>query len=310
MTDKKISQLTNILGSNVDDTNDELAIVDASSNETKAITRAELMSSVYTMSIDNDFAVDTDTLYVDSANDLVGIGTSSPNRSLHISSRSNNLALFESTDAFSFVQFTDNSTSTNPPQIGGLGDDLLFRTQNIERMRIDSSGNVGIGTSSPSSALDVQGDVGVSGGIYLGGTGSTNRLDDYEEGTWGGSASLVSTNTNATSISIFAGTYQRIGDRVTVEGIVILTGDDFSSAGDFVLFGGLPFTAEAYGNSRSPSVGSCGSGRRPLSNRNGNGSARVQESTDSVNLVLTSEPTGSPVGSDGQIAFTISYLVT
>jgi len=46
MTDKKISQLTNITGSNVDDANDELAIVDASSNETKAITRAELFKGI------------------------------------------------------------------------------------------------------------------------------------------------------------------------------------------------------------------------------------------------------------------------
>jgi len=32
--------------------------------------------------------------------------------------------------------------------------------------------------------LVVQNDVEVSGGIFLGGTGSANKLDDYEEGTW------------------------------------------------------------------------------------------------------------------------------
>jgi len=42
MTDKKISELTNITGANVDDANDELAIVDASTATTKAITRGEL----------------------------------------------------------------------------------------------------------------------------------------------------------------------------------------------------------------------------------------------------------------------------
>jgi len=58
MTDKKISQLTNITGSNVDDANDELAIVDASSNETKAITRAELMSSVATIDVSGNVTVE------------------------------------------------------------------------------------------------------------------------------------------------------------------------------------------------------------------------------------------------------------
>jgi hypothetical protein len=46
MTNKKISELINITGSNVDDANDEIAIVDASASETKAITRAELFSSM------------------------------------------------------------------------------------------------------------------------------------------------------------------------------------------------------------------------------------------------------------------------
>jgi hypothetical protein len=57
MADKKISQLANILGSQVDDANDEIAIVDSSSNETKAITRAELMSSVANVSVDGSITV-------------------------------------------------------------------------------------------------------------------------------------------------------------------------------------------------------------------------------------------------------------
>jgi hypothetical protein len=46
MADQKISELNNITGANVDDATDELAIVDASANETKKITRAEFFKSV------------------------------------------------------------------------------------------------------------------------------------------------------------------------------------------------------------------------------------------------------------------------
>ena len=46
MADKKISELNSITGSQVDDANDKIAIVDSSGSETKSITRSELMSSV------------------------------------------------------------------------------------------------------------------------------------------------------------------------------------------------------------------------------------------------------------------------
>lgn len=47
------------------------------------------------------------------------------------------------------------------PQISGVGNA-------VERMRIDSSGNVGIGTSSPTSKLDVNGSTNLNGLVKLG----------------------------------------------------------------------------------------------------------------------------------------------
>jgi hypothetical protein len=46
MADRKISELTQITGADVDDTNDEIAIVDTSASETKAITRGELFKDI------------------------------------------------------------------------------------------------------------------------------------------------------------------------------------------------------------------------------------------------------------------------
>jgi hypothetical protein len=71
MADKKISQLTNITGADVVDSTDELAIVDASSNETKAITREELFKSVGAVDVTGNVSLaDNGRLRLGSGNDL------------------------------------------------------------------------------------------------------------------------------------------------------------------------------------------------------------------------------------------------
>ncbi len=83
---------------------------------------------------------------------------------------------------------TENHSSTN------LGSGLSFlTTQNgalsaTEKMRIDSSGNVGVGTSSPNAKLDVSGAVDTSTQLYVGNSNTTNATGLYFT-RWGSSTS-------------------------------------------------------------------------------------------------------------------------
>jgi len=98
----------------------------------------------------------------------VGIGTVSPGEKLDIYSGA-------STAAFINLIGNGNTAGTSNVVIGQNSDDgayfwnrkasfMSFGTSNTERMRIDSNGNVGIGTSSPQARLDVSGnDVNRSG---------------------------------------------------------------------------------------------------------------------------------------------------
>ena len=102
---------------------------------------------------DGDVIFDTDTLFVDAVENKVGIGTTSPSASLHISKSDDaRLVLTDTGDSCTFMVRSDGvntsiGTNTAHP--------VRFMTNNAEAMRIDSSGNVGIGTDDPGCALDI-----------------------------------------------------------------------------------------------------------------------------------------------------------
>ena len=94
-----------------------------------------------------DLSVDTNTLFVDAANNSVGVGTSSPVQTLHVNASSGNATLHLTTatsgatasDGFSFVS---EATTNDAYVIQRENANLIFRTNNAERMRIDSAGRV------------------------------------------------------------------------------------------------------------------------------------------------------------------------
>ena len=88
-------------------------------------------------------------------------------------------------------------------------------------------------------------DLYLSGGAYIGGTGSANKLDDYEEGTW---TPIVNTaNGFSTGATNYSGTsaprYTKIGNRVFLQAQVQMANSSGNLAlDDSITMTGLPFT--------------------------------------------------------------------
>jgi hypothetical protein len=93
----------------------------------------------------------------------LGIGTSSPTRTLSVYSTSSIPAVIESSGADSRIALFTSSGTGGQGFIQASSGSLLFGSSNAERMRITSAGNVGIGTSAPSEKLDVAGSAKFAG---------------------------------------------------------------------------------------------------------------------------------------------------
>ena len=105
-----------------------------------------------------------------------------------------------------------------------------------------SDGAIDIGTSSHRIK-----DLDLSGGVYLGGTGSANYLDDYEEGIW---TPILSDSTGSDKYSGYtlqSGYYRKVGS-LCMCGFDILGATVTSTSGSYLTISGLPFSANPAGN--------------------------------------------------------------
>jgi hypothetical protein len=93
------------------------------------------------------------------------------------------------------------------------------------------------------------GDINVSGtgiSIALGGTGTANTLDDYEEGTW--TPTAISTSDWSgfveTNMNVYMAQYTKVGRKVTVMAGITFpdSGSSALSTGDAIQLSGLPFS--------------------------------------------------------------------
>jgi len=107
---------------------------------------------------------------------------------------------------------------TGVGNIGVHDDDGFFFTRAASQQGIVLKNSSLMPCNTDGSNSDADQDLGISsvrwkdlylsGGVRVGGTGSANLLDDYEEGTW--TPSFTNVNSGATS-----GTYTKVGNLVT-----------------------------------------------------------------------------------------------
>ena len=173
-----------------------------------------------------------DSMVIDSSGN-VGIGTSSPSDTLHLNGATGyGLKIADSSSHIGVYRTHSDGailkTASNHA--------LLFGTNDTERMRIDSSGNVLIGGTTPATAdiaLNANGNITTAGYIY--GNGSGSYLVIERTGA-----------TGSTSVAEFGG--DTVTTRFTADGSITAAGQVTSTNSSYGFTSNatsFPFTAES-----------------------------------------------------------------
>ena len=134
----------------------------------------------------------------------VGIGTTAPDGIFHIKSSAVHRSRFESSSSHSMIRVIAGTGSnagvefySGTGNVGNITADsssnLLFEPGGSEAMRIDASGNVGIGTTSPDESLVVNGGVKIRGTNKLSFTNTSDQTFIHAA-----SSNVLAFNTNST----------------------------------------------------------------------------------------------------------------
>jgi hypothetical protein len=114
----------------------------------------------------------------------------------------------------------------------------------------NSDGTIDLGYATGGTNIRFR-DLKLTGGVYLGGTGAANKLDDYEEGTWTPAFSTMFGTgrfANATALNTIDGKFTKVGNLVTCIAEFKVTGasGNIANSDNFsITHGSLPFTPQA-----------------------------------------------------------------
>jgi len=139
------------------------------------------------------------------ASQRVGIGTASPATKLNISSAGADVEVRASTTTSGNVRFGFDADGAyyNWIQTNRSSGAIQFAISNSEVMRIDSSGKVGIGTSSPADKLDIVVSSSSTDPVFGGTSNNGIRLQNTNS-TVGNFASILNVNSAGTLSSLIA----------------------------------------------------------------------------------------------------------
>jgi hypothetical protein len=167
----------------------------------------------------------------------VGIGTTTPNANLEVNGGAASSTIKINNSSYPTTGLDITKFAVNADAIINLVDsgNLRLYTANTERVRIESSGQVGVGTTTPTCALDV-----------IGGIQTSRTTVTSPAATDGNIFSGTYTPTLTNSTNVAASTpvecfYTRVGNVVTVTGQVSI--DVTTTLTDSVLLMSLPIAS-------------------------------------------------------------------
>ena len=235
------------------------ALSDGLGNDSTLSLSTTAASIAGTLAVTGNATFDTNTLFVDAANNRVGIGTTAPQTALDIIANSTyQLHLASNTSSYSTGGLYIGALGTADANYHGT---LAWNQDNIE-FRIGAQCGNGTGgmtffTSASNAAQTEKMRIAATGGYlrlsaasgglqFNGDTAAANALDDYEEGTF--TATLVPSTSGSITLNsgIQTGFYTKIGQQVTVRGYLVVQSVSVPVGGEIYLRG-LPFTTNGGG---------------------------------------------------------------
>jgi hypothetical protein len=181
------------------------------------LTKSNSFDVTTSATVGGDLTVDTSTLVVDSTNNRVGVGETTPPTKLSLGSTvgasavdiTNHIGLFGNSYGFGI-------TANQLNYVSGY-EHVFHNYTGGEKIRMLNGGGI----------------------TFNGDTAAANALDDYEEGTWTATLSHISGSDPSSAVTA-TGTYTKIGDLVHIR--VQMNNFNSTGASGAISITGLPYS--------------------------------------------------------------------